>query len=95
MGIIARIICGILVALSAHVYGMNSYVAEVDEDMVCFVDFATENEWWAENETGWKLYDEAELVMFDWFTAEKYDDQIITATKVTYAGKYEVRGVTK
>ena len=64
-----------------------------DEDMVCFVDYATENEWWAEDVEGVNLYDDVGLVMFDWFTAEIYDDQIVNVTNYSENFVYEMRGV--
>ena len=74
------LLCGIL---SQHLYAMPCYVAEVDEqyDLVCFCDYAYEDDWWQDGCEDWQEGDGANLVMFDNFTPEdKYDDIIIRAT---------------
>lgn len=78
--ILMILLCGIL---SRHLYAMPCYVAEIDEqyDLVCFCDYAYEDDWWWDGVEDWQEGDGANLVMFDNFTPEdKYDDVIIRAT---------------
>lgn len=85
MGIIAKIICGILVAISSHLYGMPAYVSDIADDMVRFTDYVNEHDWYWEHAGDWKIWDDADLVMFDCFTPENpYDDVIVTPTKTVY-----------
>ena len=96
MGIIRKIICGILVALSAHIYTLPAYVSDKAEGLVRFTDYYAENDWYAEDNGTWNLYDDADLILFDNFTAENpYDDVIVSMRKVTYNTTFEMRGVTK
>ena len=90
--ILIPVMVAVLAWLAPHLYSLPCYVAEIDEDMVCFVDYATENEWWAEDVEGVNLYDDVGLVMFDWFTAEIYDDQIINVTNYSEKYTYEMKG---
>ena len=82
-----KIICGIMSVLALHLYAMPAYVAEVDTnaDMVKFVDYATENEWWWEGADGFSEWDDCDLVMFDWGTEDPRDDQILNVTRWLYA----------
>lgn len=76
---IALFLCGIL---ARNLYAMPCYVSEIDTqyDMVCFTDLYSGNDWWMEEAEDWCVDDCANLVMFDMFTAEIYDDVIIRAT---------------
>ena len=90
--VLIPVLCGILAILSMHLYGMFVYVSEIDaeNDMVRFTDYATEHEYWWEGVDGRELYDNAVLVMFDWFTAENVaDDQIVTVTEFRYNAEFE------
>ena len=85
MGVIQKLICGILVAISPHLYAMPAYVSDIADDMVRFTDCVTEHDWYWEPANGWDMWDNAELVMFDNFTPDyPYDDVIVTPTKTVY-----------
>ena len=80
MGVITRIICGIL---ALHLYGMSAYVSDVDvaEDMVEFTDYATEHTWWTEgNSAEFHEFDDVVLIMHDCGTTDKFDDVIVKVT---------------
>ena len=89
-----KILCGIMSVLALHLYAMPAYVAEVDEtdDMVCFCDYGTENLWWWEGTEDFKVWDDVDLVMFDWGTKDVTDDQILNVTKWSYAENYMTKG---
>lgn len=93
MGIIAKIICGIL---ALNMYGMSAYVSDVDvaEDMVEFTDYATEHTWWTEgNSAEFHEFDDVVLIMHDSFTAEKWDDVILKVTPEKFGvGLYVTKG---
>ena len=85
MRILTKVVCGILIALSAHLYAMPAYVSDITDDMVRFTDCVAEHDWYWEPAGDWKMYDNADLVMFDNFTPENpYDDVIVTPTKTAY-----------
>lgn len=91
MGIITKILCMILVAISPHLYGMPAYVSDIADDMVRFTDYAEEHDWYWEPAKGWKIWDDADLVMFDAFTPENpYDDMIVTPTKMVYGNNVTI-----
>ena len=93
MGVITRIICGIL---ALHLYGMSAYVSEVDhaENMVCFTDYQSEHEWWTEgNAEEFVMWQDVVLIMHDNFTAEKWDDVILKVTPEYFGvNKYVTKG---
>lgn len=93
MGIIAKIICGIL---ALNLYGMSAYVSEVDhaENMVCFTDYATEHDWWIEGSSAeFSMWQDVVLIMHDSFTAEKRDDVILKVTPEKFGvGLYVTKG---
>lgn len=72
-------ILAVLSILSGNLYGMYAYVSEIDteNDMVRFTSYLSEHDFWWEGCGNLELYDDAELVMFDWFTESWEDDQII------------------
>lgn len=75
-------ILAILSVISSNLYGMLAYVSDVDTEnnMVRFTSYLSEHDFWIEGVEDWELYDDAELVMFDWFTESWTDDQILRAT---------------
>lgn len=79
--ILTMLLCGVL---AQHLYAMPCYVAEVDhaENMVCFTDYATGNDWWQDGHEDWQEGDGANLVMFDFMTENYIDDAIIRAFPV-------------
>ena len=93
MGIITKIICGIL---ALHLYGMSAYVSDVDvaEDMVEFTDYATEHTWWTEgNSAEFVMWQDVVLVMHDCGTSDRYDDIIVKVTPEYFgANKYVMKG---
>lgn len=93
MGIIAKILCGIL---ALNLYGMSAYVSEVDhaENMVCFTDYATEHDWWIEGDSDkYAMWDDVVLVMHDCGTESCYDDIVVTVTLENfYAESYVTKG---
>lgn len=75
--LIALFLCGIL---ARNLYAMPAYVAEErhDEGIVVFVDYNTQNKWvYNDPEDRWHYRDTALIIMFDNFTAENYEDDII------------------
>ena len=96
MGIITRILCGIL---ALNLYGMSAYVSDVDvaEDMVEFTDYATEHTWWTEgNSAEFHEFEDVVLIMHDSFTAEKWDDIIVKVTPEYFGvGLYVTKGGNK
>ena len=91
MGLITRILCGIL---ALNLYGMSAYVSDVDvaEDMVEFTDYATEHTWWTEgNSAEFSMWQDVVLIMHDNFTAEKYDDIIITISPENFGAEIEMK----
>jgi len=90
--LIALFLCGIL---ARHLYAMPCYVSEIDntEDMVRFMDFATEHDWWWDHVEDWQEGDSANLVMFDFMTEDnRLDDVIIRATYDRPVEIVEMRG---
>ena len=93
MGVIARIICGIL---ALHLYGMSAYVSGIDaeNDMVEFTDYMTESQWWIEGDADkYAEFEDVVLIMHDCGTETKYDDIIISVTPEYFGvNKYVTKG---
>lgn len=93
MGVITRILCGIL---ALNLYGMSAYVSDVDvaEDMVEFTDYATEHTWWIEGSSAkFHEFDDVVLIMHDCGTESRYDDIVIKVTPEYFGvNKYVTKG---
>lgn len=93
MGILTKILCGIL---ALHLYGMSAYVSDVDvaEDMVEFTDYATEHTWWIEGSSAeFSMWQDVVLVMHDCGTSDRYDDIIVKVTPEKFGvGLYVTKG---
>jgi len=93
VGIIARIICGIL---ALNLYGMSAYVSGIDaeNDMVEFTDYMTESQWWIEGSSAeFHEFDDVVLIMHDCGTSDRYDDIIVKVTPEYFgAEKYVTKG---
>jgi hypothetical protein len=93
VGIIAKIICGIL---ALNLYGMSAYVSEVDhaEDMVEFTDYMTESQWWIEGDSDkYAEFEDVVLIMHDCGTESRYDDIVIKVTPEKFGvGLYVTKG---
>ena len=93
MGVITRIICGIL---ALHLYGMSAYVSGIDaeNDMVEFTDYMTESQWWIEGDSDkYAEFEDVVLIMNDCGTESRYDDIVIKVTPEKFGvGLYVTKG---
>lgn len=93
MGVITRIICGIL---ALNLYGMSAYVSGIDaeNDMVEFTDYMTESQWWIEGDSDkYAEFDDVVLIMHDCGTSDRYDDIIVKVTPEYFgANNYVTKG---